>query len=459
MAETTEMKWRPAENLGPRQAKAFNEALSAFGWEAKTTGEITDFSQGQPSYSTLMFGGAWSPMARELMDAIRTKYDPLLVTPENYKAIVADLQAAIAKHAESGRPVVDRRSTDQERAERDRARQEREEKERVRAAHLATLTKHTYDLPETAKAAKRVLLTLWPNTVFSVKSKSYSMGYSIHASWTDGPTERDVKPVLDVFSNKHFDGMQDLETTLPPGEWNGHLWNFQGGYTSGSRRHSFEFLQSCAQRFSVVTKLPMPTIRQDGSHPFLERDGSGPCGWSFSFYESQTEEYPNGVIARNECSNDTAADVVGQMAHRTSMEQAAFPLGRHGYDEEWDTTQNTVYKILLGEIGTPPPPEPAATCTQVDGITVSENIAKDGVEVRFPDKPAAEVLERLKSAGWHWSRFSKCWYHKGRTPAALAFANQLAGKTDLLTSTDHGLAAMTDVDAQYERQCEDATMR
>lgn len=452
MAETTEMKWRPAENLGPRQAKAFNEALSAFGWEAKTTGEITDFSQGKPSYSTLMFGGAWSPMARELMDAIRTKYDPLLVTPDNYKAIVADLQAAIAKHAESGRPVVDRRSTDQERAERDRARLEREEKERARAAHLATLTKHTYDLPETAKAAKRVLVTLWPNTAFSVKSERYSMGYSINASWTDGPTQAQVNAVMGVFSTKHFDAMDDLERDLPPGEWNGHLWKFQGGYTDGSRSHSVQFLRACAARFAAETGLPAPEVTESAYGPHIE-NGPQPCGFSLYIHDRQ---HPEGLLCRDNADRWTPADLVNQIAHCTPAGDAPrFPVDTGDfYDAKGNYAQacDTVYKILLGQIGTPPPPEPAATCTQVDGITVSENVAKDGVEVRFPDKPAAEVLERLKSAGWRWSRFSKCWYHKGRTPAALAFARSLSGDS----GRDEGLAAMTDVDAQYERQCEDA---
>jgi len=56
--------------------------------------------------------------------------------------------------------------------------------------------------------------------------------------------------------------------------------------------------------------------------------------------------------------------------------------------------------------------------------TLTENKERDGIELRFPEKPATEVLDRLKGAGWRWSRFSSCWYHK-RTPQARIFAEAM----------------------------------
>jgi len=58
--------------------------------------------------------------------------------------------------------------------------------------------------------------------------------------------------------------------------------------------------------------------------------------------------------------------------------------------------------------------------------TVSENKAKGGIELRFPEKPAAAVLDNLKAHGWRWSRFSSCWY-KTASDEARAFAQRLAG--------------------------------
>lgn len=73
--------------------------------------------------------------------------------------------------------------------------------------------------------------------------------------------------------------------------------------------------------------------------------------------------------------------------------------------------------------GTNPKPEPQTA--SVSGVTISENTDKQGIELRFPEKPAAEVLSNLKANGWRWSRFSQCWY-KRASQEAREFAQSLA---------------------------------
>ena len=63
----------------------------------------------------------------------------------------------------------------------------------------------------------------------------------------------------------------------------------------------------------------------------------------------------------------------------------------------------------------------------VGGITVTENLEKNGVEIRFPSKPAESVLTDLKARGWRWSRFNNCWYNR-RTDEALQYAHSIAGE-------------------------------
>lgn len=60
----------------------------------------------------------------------------------------------------------------------------------------------------------------------------------------------------------------------------------------------------------------------------------------------------------------------------------------------------------------------------VTDVTISENEEKDGLEIRFPAKPSAEVLDALKANGWRWSRFSSCWYAR-RSDKARQFAASL----------------------------------
>jgi hypothetical protein len=66
---------------------------------------------------------------------------------------------------------------------------------------------------------------------------------------------------------------------------------------------------------------------------------------------------------------------------------------------------------------------PAAT---TGAATIKQNLEKSGIEIRFADRPDEAVLARLKSHGWRWSRFSKCWYAK-QSDAAESFANELVG--------------------------------
>jgi hypothetical protein len=46
------------------------------------------------------------------------------------------------------------------------------------------------------------------------------------------------------------------------------------------------------------------------------------------------------------------------------------------------------------------------------GVEVSENKEKQGIEIRFAAKPSDAVLAELKAHGFRWSRAAGCWYAK-----------------------------------------------
>jgi hypothetical protein len=74
-----------------------------------------------------------------------------------------------------------------------------------------------------------------------------------------------------------------------------------------------------------------------------------------------------------------------------------------------------------------PAPAAAPVAGAVDGITVSRNAERSGLEIRFPSKPDDATRDRLKAAGWRWSRFSSCWYTRD-SAAARTFAAELTGR-------------------------------
>ncbi|MFJ3388791.1 hypothetical protein [Lysinibacillus sp. NPDC086135] len=53
------------------------------------------------------------------------------------------------------------------------------------------------------------------------------------------------------------------------------------------------------------------------------------------------------------------------------------------------------------------------------------NEEKNGVELYFSDKPSEEIRTQLKSSGFKWSRFNKCWYSK-QNENTLSLAEQLS---------------------------------
>lgn len=425
-------KWNIAD-LGPRMATEFKETCNGFAAEARTFTEASGVVGGEEHrWSYMNLFGAWREDATAKWAEIGDRYG-WTVTKDNRHEIAGAIRAAVLELKET-RPVQDKRRTREEVDAADAARREEDAKRAAESARLASLTQYSYDLTETAKAIKRVLGVLFPNTAFSVRSERYSGGYSINACWTDGPAT--IKNVLDVFQTKHFDGMQDLETSIGPSEWNGYLFRFTGGYVFGNRSLSRATLERAAARFAAETGLPAPAIIGSENSPYFDHADSTPCGFRLFTHDT---EHPEGILCRDECNHESAARVADQIAHHMDLEAPAVELGA-----DYEGVRATVYRILIGEIGGAPE---GAAPESVTGVAARLNPDKEGVEIRFPAKPDAAVLARLKTSGWRWSKFSKCWYARD-TARARQLAEEITG-AKLGEPEGHA----PDVDRIYEDQC------
>ena len=87
----------------------------------------------------------------------------------------------------------------------------------------------------------------------------------------------------------------------------------------------------------------------------------------------------------------------------------------------WRNRVDGVWEIHIPATNKPDSGQaPAAGCAEV-----RLNSLHRGVEIHFPEKPCAEVLQRLRDAtGWRYSRFSRCWYAR-HTPERESWARQL----------------------------------
>jgi hypothetical protein len=116
------------------------------------------------------------------------------------------------------------------------------------------MTTRNYSVNETSKLIKRTLTAAFPGVKFSVRLDKYSMGCSIDASWTDGPTDKQVKAILDRFDGQGFDGMTDCSYYCGDRMFKGERVDFHSGYVRGGRKYSRAFMQTVAER--VCREIP-----------------------------------------------------------------------------------------------------------------------------------------------------------------------------------------------------------
>lgn len=87
--------------------------------------------------------------------------------------------------------------------------------------------------------------------------------------------------------------------------------------------------------------------------------------------------------------------------------------------------QQTATRALCDRIEAACKPTTTPKAKVIGGVTVSENEQRDGVEVKFPTKPSADVLATLRAAGFRWHGQLQLWYAR-RTPERLRLAHSLA---------------------------------
>jgi len=287
-----------------------------------------------------------------------------------------------------------------------------------------------------AKNIRAELKRAFPGIKFSVTSDSYTGGNSIDVHWQAGPTKEAVEKITGKYQEGHFDGMEDIyrdsgnqwpdiyggakyvmEQRSFPNELHDAIGRslcelqgieFAGQYTLGLLGENDD--RDLQQHINQLLKL---TTWPAGAE-FDRVDEKEFAGEDCDTFKRLFETYGQGFYNKTE-----------QM---TPADQVAFSNYQSRQGLHWC---RIVFKSNGGGNQPEAKPEPTAptqaeTVSAGSGATVKTNAEKNGVEIHFASKPAAEVLAQLKSAGWRWSRFSSCWYHKN-TPENLAFANQLAG--------------------------------
>ncbi|GEM_PF-2538509 len=122
----------------------------------------------------------------------------------------------------------------------------------------------------------------------------------------------------------------------------------------------------------------------------------------------QSNEYMLTLANKLECSENVIKVIESILGNSDAN---SFPsLSMVGLDE---IEENEVVESVVNEF------EDSETTIQFEtvevvsnSITMKLNDKKNGVELYFTDKPSEEIRTQLKSNGFKWSRFNKCWYAK-----------------------------------------------
>lgn len=240
---------------------------------------------------------------------------------------------------------------------------------------------------------RQQLKRAFPGVKFSVRSDTFSGGDSIDISWELGPTKEQVEAITNKYQEGSFNGMDDIYETN-----HSNIWPdiYGGAKYVHTHRDTDKAEDIIAPLLCARWGVPVPADR---------------AWWT---------------VRR---ANDYSGHDVGVIARQIIMAQA-YPVGAviTGIEDTGETCGQW-HEIIRATYTAPTPnAAQAETSATVGGsldIQVRHNSSKKGIEIVFAAKPAAAVLADLKAAGWRWSHFSGCWYHRADESAA-RFAAKIA---------------------------------
>lgn len=203
----------------------------------------------------------------------------------------------------------------------------------------------------------------FPGLIFSITSKTFSGGDDIHVSWTDGATREEVKKITDKYQEGHFDGMEDIYRHS-----DNPFTDIFGGvkYVLESRSISGETFVKVAKEYGYTLTIEEPRMT-----------------WKLIVDETGDE------IKDNE-SRTIAERIRKEANDRSFYIKPEKPVNIPGLNN------GGLYEITY-------------------------NPEKEGIEIKFPEKPSAEILQILKDYGFRWGKFNKVWYIR---------ANRIPGESE-----------------------------
>ena len=284
---------------------------------------------------------------------------------------------------------------------------------------------------ETAKLVRAALAKNFPGVKFSVRSNEYAGGASIDVRWTLGPTAKEVDAIAGQYESASFDGMIDMETHYS--HWlmpDGSARIESGPGTEGSRGvipaiepqprpEGAELVQFGAHYVQCARKL---TENYENEMKFREQVGMDMCVQQKVAYTG-----PYTVHLFGDGDTEQVDQHAWRLINQTSFKPGEEYAGvRYSTEEERNSEGWDPWAVFVIVKKSPVPEIDGGilhpgTLNVNTGIKIRDNEVHKGIEIEFPGKPPALVINEMKANGWRWSHTGGFWYNK-QTPDNKKFA-------------------------------------
>lgn len=237
------------------------------------------------------------------------------------------------------------------------------------------------DTAETAKIIRYELSIAFPGHKFSVRIDRYSGGSSIDVNWTDGPTESAVNKVIGYLESKGFDGMIDLSY------YHNHYLTRTGlvyGGTPGT-------VGSAGSDPAIHVDQPPDSIKVSlgGSYLFTNRHYSPEL--TAQIIKDYNDDNPGIDITPEQWDQ-------GRVYDRSHYHWIGQAFREHDAYTPPAPRQPT------------PPTQPTQPGFMPAGYTIEYE--RDWTWITFAEKPAQDIIEKIKELGGRWAFKRRAWYIK-----------------------------------------------
>lgn len=124
---------------------------------------------------------------------------------------------------------------------------------------------------QAAASIKKELAAAFPGIRFSVRSKSFSMGDSVHVSWELGPSSREVDAIINKYQYGDFDGMNDSYNYRKEGR-DFRAANGEAKYVSGQRSLPDGLFERICRDIAALQGVPFTSTGQRRGNESLGLD-------------------------------------------------------------------------------------------------------------------------------------------------------------------------------------------